>query len=244
MKFFLLVLSIFFSVITLSSQDIVSLNPARVDTLFQVDISNSFEDLVAHGLIQNNTKDTLYIKWKRRVLTIPNGWNTKICDANLCYVEIVDSNIDPDLLLEEPVIIPPYGTANLDVHIVPNGAVGTGLVEIELSLLGLPDDIIGVAEYQMEVKNLNYSRAANSRKSLRVYPNPSSNFITVSTNNLIEKVVVYNMVGREVKTFEPNRSGVYDISDLRNGIYLVGLYDKTGEIMKTTRVTKKRAISP
>ncbi len=244
MKLYLLVLSICFSACTLFAQDIVSLTPARVDTLFQVDISNSFDDLVAHGLIKNKTRDTLYIKWRRRVLSIPNGWSTKICDANLCYVEIVDSNIDPDLLLEEPVIIPPYGTANLDVHIVANGAVGTGVVEIELSIMGQPDDIIGVAEYQMEVRDVSRQQASSNRKSLRVYPNPSNNFINVSTNALVDKVVVYNMVGRVVKEFPANRSGVYNITNLPNGIYLVSLQDRKGDILKTTRVTKKRAISP
>lgn len=244
MKFFLLLLTILLSTFTLSAQDIVTFSPTRVDTLFQVDISNSFDDLVAHGLIRNKTKDTLRIKWKRRVLSIPNGWSTKICDANLCYVEIVDSNIDPDLLLEEPVIIPPYGSANLDVHIVPNRAAGTGVVEIELSIVGEEDDIIGVAAYQMEVRDLSRRQISDNRKSLRVYPNPSSNFLNISYNPLIEKVMVYNMVGRVVKTFDATRAGVYDISELPNGIYLIGLYDDNGELIKTTRVTKKRAITP
>lgn len=225
-----------------AQQDIVTLLPNRVDTLFQVDISDSYDDLIAEGLIQNNTADTLYLKWRRRVLSIPNGWTTKICDNNLCYVEIVGSNIDPDLLLEEPVIIEPFGTANLDVHIIPYGATGTGVVEIELSLMGEADDIIGVAEFQMEVAER--ERRPASRKSLRVYPNPSSNYLNVSTSPLVDKVRVYNMVGRVVKIFDASRLGVYDISGLPNGIYLVSLVDEKGNVLKTTRVTKKRAITP
>ena len=245
MKSTLLVLLIILgSFAVYGQQDIVSLLPRRVDTLFQVELANSYNDLVAEGLIRNNTGDTLYLRWRRRVLSIPNGWGTKICDANLCYVEIVDSNIDPDLLLNEPVVIPPYGTANLDVHIVPNAAVGTGVVEIELSLVDEPDDIIGVAEYQMEVAELPTQRPASTRKSLRVYPNPSNNYLNVSNNPLVEKITVYNLVGRAVKTFDASRAGVYDISDLPNGIYLVGLYNAKGDILKTTRVTKKRSVSP
>lgn len=231
------------SVVTNAQQDIVTLLPNRVDTLFQVDQASSYDDYVAKGLIKNNTADTLYLRWERRLLSIPNGWTTKICDANLCYVEIVGSNIDPDLLLEEPVIVPPFGTANLDVHIVPYGAVGTGVVEIELSLMGQPEDIIGVAEYQMEVAE-RVRPIVENRKSLRVYPNPSSNYLNVSTSPLVDQVRLYNMVGRVVKTFEASRAGVYDISNLPNGIYLVSLVDAKGNVLKTTRVTKKRSISP
>ncbi|MEM9990669.1 MAG: T9SS type A sorting domain-containing protein [Bacteroidota bacterium] len=244
MKHSLLLCYILFALLQVQAQtEIISIFPDRIDTLFQVDASDGYADLVAEGKIRNNTSDTLYIRWQRRVLTTPNGWRTKICDANLCYVEIVDSNIDPDLLLEEPVIIPPFETVNLDVHLIAYGATGTGVVEIELSLMGLPDDVIGVAEYQMEVTTKR-QRRIESRKSLRVYPNPSNNYLNVSTSELVKTVYVYNMVGRIVATFAANRSGVYDIGSLPNGIYLVSLVDAQGNVLKTTRVNKKRAISP
>ena len=47
------------------------------------------------------------------------------------------------------------------------------------------------------------------------------------------------MVGRAVKDFEVKNGADYDIGNLPNGIYLVGLFDQKGNIIKTVRVSKR-----
>lgn len=55
-----------------------------------------------------------------------------------------------------------------------------------------------------------------------LYPNPASDFINISTIEVVNKVRVFDMTGRLVKDFSPNKSNLsLDISDLNKGVYLV-----------------------
>ena len=58
--------------------------------------------------------------------------------------------------------------------------------------------------------------------SIRVFPNPMTDFIRIEATSPVKNVKIYNMVGRLVK--ETNLSGtnldVY-VSDLSKGAYLV-----------------------
>lgn len=49
------------------------------------------------------------------------------------------------------------------------------------------------------------------------------------------------MVGRAVRTFRVEDNTMYDISKLPDGVYLIGLHDKKGNIIKTIRVSKRSA---
>ncbi|MFD1016059.1 T9SS type A sorting domain-containing protein [Winogradskyella rapida] len=51
-----------------------------------------------------------------------------------------------------------------------------------------------------------------------VFPNPAKNSFQIQANENVERVELYNITGRLVKTFEGEAN--YDISDLPSGIYL------------------------
>ncbi|QOD60889.1 T9SS type A sorting domain-containing protein [Polaribacter haliotis] len=62
----------------------------------------------------------------------------------------------------------------------------------------------------------------NTLANLSLYPNPATNFVTISADNTIDKVSVYNILGKTVKTISVNdTSKNIDISDLNSGIYLI-----------------------
>lgn len=232
------------SLSALKAQDLVTITPNPVDTIFEVDgarlASGEPFDLVAAATIVNNTVDTLLIRWERNVVNLPTGWETKICDENLCYVEFVNSNIDAELMLNEPLILEPNSTSNLDVHFVPNGFTGVGKVEVEIALASEPNRVIAIGEYNSEVVTITTSTTQQATaKSIRIYPNPSGDYLTLSSKRNIARMVVYNMVGRAVRSFDVDDNNMYDISGLSNGIYLVSLYDRKGSIIKTLRVSKR-----
>ncbi|WP_127845738.1 alpha-amylase family glycosyl hydrolase [Psychroflexus aestuariivivens] len=64
---------------------------------------------------------------------------------------------------------------------------------------------------QTEIKSLNYS----------VYPNPSQDYFSIS--NSVEKVEIYDLNGRQIKTFEGDFSANhrFEIEDLSSGIYIL-----------------------
>jgi hypothetical protein len=74
---------------------------------------------------------------------------------------------------------------------------------------------------------------------ITIYPNPATDFIRISNDDAVSKVVIYNMVGREVRAYEAVRGEQYRISDLSNGMYLVQLYGQNKKILTTQRFQKR-----
>ena len=66
------------------------------------------------------------------------------------------------------------------------------------------------------------SDSFNKKNELSLYPNPTSNKLTVEAAQDIQSIAIYNVVGQEVKTIAPSCS-VYslDVSSLENGIYIL-----------------------
>ena len=77
------------------------------------------------------------------------------------------------------------------------------------------------------------------KESLQVFPNPADNFIGISTNDLVKRIAVFNLVGHEMKTFTANKGQKYYVGDLPKGIYLVQLLGHEGKVLKTQRVSKR-----
>ncbi|WP_298883998.1 choice-of-anchor Q domain-containing protein [uncultured Polaribacter sp.] len=70
-----------------------------------------------------------------------------------------------------------------------------------------------------------------SKNALKLYPNPTNNFINISTDKVIRTVSIYNILGRKV--METSKSKI-DVSNLKAGIYLLSLETEEGK-----RSTKK-----
>ena len=70
------------------------------------------------------------------------------------------------------------------------------------------------------------------------YPNPVTDVLTLSYSNIISEVVVYNLLGQQVMTAQPNATQTQmDLSGLTNGTYMVKVTSE--EIVKTIKVIKK-----
>ncbi|GEM_PF-1304398 len=55
------------------------------------------------------------------------------------------------------------------------------------------------------------------KSSIRIYPNPITNYVSFDANSLITKVEVYNLAGRKV--LETSKAGRIDVSNLSMGMY-------------------------
>lgn len=63
----------------------------------------------------------------------------------------------------------------------------------------------------------------------KIYPNPTTDFFRLETNLEISKIDVYDLSGKIVKSFKSNPNG-YDVSELSNGIYIIGLENSISSI--------------
>lgn len=66
------------------------------------------------------------------------------------------------------------------------------------------------------------SSSFNLASSLRIYPNPANNAITVDSAKTIESIAIVNLLGQEVISKNTNSESVtLDISSLQNGVYIL-----------------------
>ena len=73
---------------------------------------------------------------------------------------------------------------------------------------------------------------------LRIYPNPTMEYISVTENSSVAYLYVYNIIGRRVKAFPVFNGGQYNMGDLPDGMYLVSMVDAYGKVLKTVRTSK------
>ena len=76
------------------------------------------------------------------------------------------------------------------------------------------------------------SESFDSQNTISLYPNPVSNQLNVSTNSEIQKLVIYDVTGKQVKYQEENTNSI-DVEDLKSGFYLLEItIDGNKEIRK------------
>lgn len=83
--------------------------------------------------------------------------------------------------------------------------------------------------------NLSVGNLLVNEISANVFPNPVTNSFQIDASENIENVILYNIAGRLVKTFNSNAN--YDVSDLAKGVYVATI--KTDKGSKTLRLVKQ-----
>ena len=199
------------------------------------------DDVVAYAKITNNTSDTLFLRWERIMNDKPDSWETAVCDKNLCYFPwvatkdffLAPNEADQDLLVHaspamEPGGIPMYGADP-----------GDAIVHLKVSNLNDPADTL-IAIYNFSVTGSPIADLTEVElAALKLYPNPASDFFKITETQEIKELAVYNILGRQVESFVVNGGNQeFDISNLPNGMYLVGMMDRDQETVKTVRLQK------
>jgi pectate lyase len=77
--------------------------------------------------------------------------------------------------------------------------------------------------YYMSVQYSSLGLKDVETQKLKLYPNPVSNDLHLSSHESIEKVQVYNMLGVLVKSVEDSFESI-NMSDVSNGSYLVKVF--------------------
>ena len=75
--------------------------------------------------------------------------------------------------------------------------------------------------------------------SYRIYPNPAINYFQVETVQDVAEIILFNVFGRQIESFEMRKGQKYDIESLPMGIYLVQMQDSEGKIVSTKRLSKR-----
>ncbi|MFM8448916.1 MAG: T9SS type A sorting domain-containing protein [Haliscomenobacter sp.] len=75
---------------------------------------------------------------------------------------------------------------------------------------------------------------------IEVFPNPASSYISLTESQSVQRIAVYNLVGRMVRVYDQvEEEKRYYIGDLPRGMYLVQILGDRNRIITTTRVHKE-----
>lgn len=224
--------------LNLVAQSIVA-EPAIMEETFEVNLAD-FNDLVIHSSMVNNSDATVDVKWVRVINEeLPSRWTSQICDNTTCYASQVSSNVSPDLGLNTPITLAPGEVGTLDIHINPDGTAGSGTITIELYDNADMSTLISTGTFSFNVQQTEVSISEVEKAALQLYPNPSPDYFQLTNASIVDHVVMYNIVGRVVKTFDVYSGERYDIADLPNGMYLVSMINEEEGVVKTTRLSKR-----
>ncbi len=242
MKRILLLISTFLFAWTLQAQLSVKVYPEDLSYELQTDLTYEFSEPVAHAWVINNSNETVNLRWEREIIgaTCPSEWKYRICDDTACYGANVPSNVIFGGGLFKPLTLVPGDSTILDVHVVPTFVAGCCTVRINLShvINANSDTPLTSADFDICISPLT-SVTEKDKASLRVYPNPTTNYFTLTKNSFVKKLYVSNILGKRVKSFQTSNNGKYDIADLPDGIYLVSMIGDDNRVIKTVRVSKR-----
>ena len=70
----------------------------------------------------------------------------------------------------------------------------------------------------------------------QVYPNPAVDYIQVIDNDAIERVTLFNLAGREIKSFAYRSNEKYFVGDLPKGMYLIQFIGTQNRRLATRRI--------
>ena len=70
----------------------------------------------------------------------------------------------------------------------------------------------------------------------QVYPNPAVDYIQVIDNDAIERVALFNLAGREIKSFTYRSNEKYYVGDLPKGMYLIQFVGAQSRRLATRRI--------
>lgn len=197
---------------------------------FGYDLDGTEANKIGFTLTNNSTSELTWYWEVEKGEDFPEEWDVQVCDQTLCW--------NPNILKM------PTGrgtntlgiskSTNPKIHhikVIPNGKAGKGVVKFKIY-----DD----ADFSNVIVESEISTAVDNAVAteLSIYPNPAQDFITVNGTN-ISKIDIHDITGRRLKSFSHNPNASHDISTLRNGLYLVRVFDLKGKIVKSMRLSKR-----
>ncbi len=222
-----------------AQQVILTINPATVDANDVIDTNDPFFEIVGYATVTNVSDAPLSVRWQRLLPSnLPLGWEVLVCDNVQCYPPFVSSNIMPEFDLNAPIVLAPGATSNLDVHVRPNQFPGSASIRLQLTA-GADTTVLASGSYNISAVLTSSSNYTAQAQDVKIFPNPASDYFQLSPGHKINRVVVYNTLGRQVRAYDAyDGRRYYSLAGLADGMYLVSLFDSKG-MVKTLRLIKR-----
>ena len=213
----------------LSQNVTITLTPQIVNANVSID---SFE-VRAKAIFKNTSATTKKFVWKRTIVAMTSGWQSLVCDAQGCW----NSNVND---APEQITVAANGTSNIDAYIRPNRIAGSATIEIKVYEFGNETNAI-TGRYLFSTATS--TKDGKNSTGVKVYPNPATDYFSIQDDyDVIDRVVVYNIIGRAVRNYvTDNSNNKFTLNDLPEGLYIIRLLNSRGATVKTIRLNKAKA---
>jgi len=231
-----LLIFLMLAVPSLQAQD-VSFGTSSFDYSFGI-VENSIQ--LPMSLTNNGTEAITYA-WKLEFSdNFPEEWRVQVCDGITCWnwgnEEQPDVSGLNDLMPGETT-----ATALEYIKVANYQSTGSGGISgegsVQLCLYSSFDftqepfacsDMVSTSSVDLE-----------SLSEIKLFPNPTNDYFEVSSDQKIASVELYDIVGKKVLSTSYTGGKQVDVSELRNGLYVVRLIDTQGKQLKTLRLSKR-----
>jgi hypothetical protein len=188
------------------------------------------QDLVNHGFATNLNPFTNNLYWVRTEISMPDGWESAICDKTACYTPVVGERALNLSATEQSIF---------DLHLYTEGFPGDMAI-IKLCIFEVADTSTSQCHTYTFSALSSAEDQLDQEVSLMLYPNPATNYFTVVSEQPTGKVELYNIIGAKLRTFDSRNQSEFEVSDLSPGIYLARIYDAENTRVLSTLRLKKR----
>jgi hypothetical protein len=202
----------------------------RILTSFSVDPNNSNHE--AKLKVKNISTSTLNLLWIREELLVPTGGSSFICDKNLCYAPFTGA-----CPLNDPNRLAPGESLEVKLTYTDNGSEDPAHFVIWVFEKEDTSSKVKLDFLYNVVTSTTNPKADYSK--VKVYPNPANTAFSLDNAAGIQKVELYSLLGRKVSTHNLSGGRSIDISNLSEGIYVVKLFNKSNQLVKTVRLQKR-----
>jgi Secretion system C-terminal sorting domain len=214
----------------LSQNVTITLAPSIVNANVSLD---SFE-IKAKAIFKNTATTTKKFVWKRTIIAMTNGWQSLVCDSKGCWSSTIND-------APEQIELAPNASSNIDAYIRPNRIVGAATIEIKIFEVG--NETNAVTGRYLFSSSTPTKEVSKNNASVKIFPNPATDYFSIQDDyDAVDRVVVYNMIGRVMKNYVVNSTTTkYTLNDLPEGLYIIRLLNARGGTVKTVRLNKAKA---
>lgn len=190
-------------------------------------------DLKNEVEVTNAASDDQLFIWKVEVIDAPAEWDFYVCDFNKCYGPGTAS-----IAADAANTSVANSTKNMQFHLMPASTAGMGTYKLTL---------IDPENPQGELVNIVFvfdGTLVNSKEEnisqLAVFPNPVQDYFQLNNpDNVASEVVLYDLLGKQIVSFDATSAREFYIGDLSEGRYFARIFDESGKSLKVIKLVKR-----
>jgi hypothetical protein len=181
-----------------------------------------------------NQSDAVNMFWWQLVKNdFPKEWKTQVCDANNCYIDNFD--ICPAGLPNHLIIDSTY--TGFSIKVKPHGVGGNTLMYFKMYTdSDLTNEVYSLPVYISTATSLSDKI---TDRNLAIYPNPCLDKFMLKNTKGLDKIEIYNIAGKKMKTMDVVHGMEYEVGDLSSGLYIVRFLDKKEKVVDVQRLSKR-----